>query len=57
MCKIQFAKANNFISSIYKDEEGVMHSKSDNIEMMKQMKLQKIFLNQSEIDMKLIQNR
>ena len=57
MCKIQLAKANNFISSIYKDEEGVMHSKSDNIEMMKQIKLQKIFLNQSEIDMKLIQNR
>ena len=57
MCKIQLAKANNFISSIYKDEEGVMHSKSDNIEMMKQMKLQKFFLNQSEIDMKLIQNR
>ena len=57
MCKIQLAKANNFISSIYKDEESVMHSKSDNIEMMKQMKLQKIFLNQSEIDMKLIQNR
>ena len=39
MCKIQLAKANNFISSIYKDEEGVMHSKSDNIEMMKQIKL------------------
>ena len=57
MCKIQLAKANNFISSIYKDEESVMHSKSDNIEMMKQMKLQKFFLNQSEIDMKLIQNR
>ena len=57
MCKIQLAKANNFISSIYKDEEGVMHSKSDNIEMMKQIKLQKFFLNQSEIDMKLIQNR
>ena len=57
MCKIQLAKANIFISSIYKDEESVMHSKSDNIEMMKQMKLQKIFLNQSEIDMKLIQNR
>ena len=57
MCKIQLAKANNFISSIYKDEEGVMHSKSDNIEMMKQIKLQKNFLNQSEIDMKLIQNR
>ena len=57
MYKIQLAKANNFISSIYKDEEGVMHSRSDNTEMMKQMKLQKIFLKQSEIDMKLIQNR
>ena len=32
--KIQLAIANNFISSIYNDEEHVMHSKSDNIEIM-----------------------
>ena len=31
--KIQLIIANNFISSIY-DEERVMHSKSDNIEIM-----------------------
>ena len=32
--KIQLKIANNFISSIDKDEEHVMHSKSDNIEMI-----------------------
>ena len=32
--KIQLAIANNFISSIDNDEERVMHSKSDNIEIM-----------------------
>ena len=32
--KIQLAIANNFISSIDNDEEHVMHSKSDNIEIM-----------------------
>ena len=32
--KIQLAIANSFISSINNDEEGVMHSKSDNIEVM-----------------------
>ena len=31
MCKIQFTRAINFISSRDTDEEGVMHSKSDNI--------------------------
>ena len=40
--KILLTKANNFISSIDNDEERVMHSKCDNIEIMandKQMKL------------------
>ena len=32
--KIQLSIANNFISSIDNDEEHVMHSKSDNIEIM-----------------------
>ena len=32
--KIQLAIKNNFISSIDNDEECVMHSKSDNIEIM-----------------------
>ena len=32
--KIQLTMANNFISSIDNDEERVMHSKSDNIEIM-----------------------
>ena len=32
--KIQLTIANNFISSINKHEEPVMHSKSDNIEIM-----------------------
>ena len=32
--KIQLTIANNFISSIDNDEERVMHSKSDNIEIM-----------------------
>ena len=32
--KIQLAIANNFISSIDNDEKRVMHSKSDNIEIM-----------------------
>ena len=32
--KIQLAIANNFISSIDNDEERVMHSKSDNIQVM-----------------------
>ena len=32
--KIQLAIANNFISSIDRDEECVMHLKSDNIEIM-----------------------
>ena len=31
---IQLAIANNFVSSIDNDEEGVMHSKSGNIEIM-----------------------
>ena len=34
MWKIQLTIANNFISSISNDEECVMHSKSDDIEMM-----------------------
>ena len=34
MCKIQSIVPNNFISSIDNDGEGVMHSKSDNIEIM-----------------------
>ena len=34
MPKIQLTIANNFISSIYNDEENVMHSKSDNIEII-----------------------
>ena len=33
-CKIQLTIANNFISSIDNDEERVIHSKSDNIEIM-----------------------
>ena len=32
--KIQLKKANGFISSIDNDEEHVMHSKSDNIEVI-----------------------
>ena len=32
--KVQLAIANNFISSIDNDEKRVMHSKSDNIEIM-----------------------
>ena len=32
--KIQLTKANNFFSSINNDEERVMHSKTDNIEIM-----------------------
>ena len=32
--KIQLTVANNFISSIDNDEERVMHSKGDNIEIM-----------------------
>ena len=32
--EIQLAVANNFISSIDNDEEHVMHSKSDNIEII-----------------------
>ena len=34
MWKIQLTIANNFISSIDNDKEHVMHSKSDNIEIM-----------------------
>ena len=33
-CKIQLTISNNFISSIDNDEEHVIHSKSDNIEIM-----------------------
>ena len=32
--KIQLTMSNNFISSLDNDEQGVMHSKSDNIEIM-----------------------
>ena len=32
--KVQLTKTNNFISSIDNDEERVMHSKSDNAEIM-----------------------
>ena len=32
--KVQLTKTNNFISSIDNDEERVMHSKSDNVEIM-----------------------
>ena len=32
--KIQLTISNNFISSLDNDEERVMHSKSDNIEIM-----------------------
>ena len=34
MWKIQLTIANNFISSIDNNEEHVMHSKSDNMEIM-----------------------
>ena len=34
MCKILLTIANNFISSIDNNEEHVMHSKSDNIEII-----------------------
>ena len=33
-CKIQLTKSNKFISSIDNDEEHVIHSKGDNIEIM-----------------------
>ena len=55
--KVQLGMPNNFISSIDNDEVHVMHSKRDNIEIMinyKQMKLQKIFLIHSKIDIKII---
>ena len=32
--KIQLTVSNNFISSLDNDKEGVMHSKSDNIEII-----------------------
>ena len=34
MWKIHLMIANNFMSSTYNDQERVMHSKSDNIEIM-----------------------
>ena len=40
--KIRLAIANNFISSIDNDEEHVMHSKSDNIEIMVNVKHMKL---------------
>ena len=40
---IQLALANNFISSTDNDDERVMHSKSDNIEILKQMRYRRTF--------------
>ena len=53
---IQLAIEINFISSKDVDEERVMHSKSDNIEIMimiNQKKFQKNFFNHFFIDIKL----
>ena len=40
--KIQLTIANNFFSSIDNDEERVMHSKKDNIEIMINDKVDKV---------------
>ena len=56
MWKIQITIANSFISSKDNDEERVMHLKSDKIEiilMMKEIKLQMIFLIHLKIDIKI----
>ena len=56
MWKTQITIANSFISSKDNDEERVMHSKSDKIEimlMMKEINLQKTFLIHLKIDIKI----
>ena len=57
--KIQFTIANNFISSIDNDEERVMHSKSDNIEIMINDEANDVIKNlliHSKTDIKIIWN-
>ena len=58
--KIQLAIANNFISSIDNDEERVMHSKNNNIEIMINDEVDEVmkeFLIHLKIDIKIIWNR
>ena len=58
--KIQLTIANNFISSIDNDEERVMHSKSDNIEIMINDEADEVIkelLNSLKTDIKIIWNR
>ena len=61
MWKIQLPVAINFISSIVNDEECVMHSKSDNIEIIINDEanevIEKNFLIHSKIDIKITWNR
>ena len=57
--KIQLTIANNFISSIDNDEERVMHSKSDNIEIMINDEANDVIKNlliHSKTDIKIIWN-
>ena len=57
--KIQLTIANNFISSIDNDEERVMHSKSDNIEIMINDEADEVIkelFESLEIDIKIISN-
>ena len=58
--KIQLTIANNFISSIDNDEECVMHSKSDNIEIMindEADEVVKELFDSLKIDIKIIWNQ
>ena len=50
---VQITRANNFISSIDKDEELVMHSKSNNIEIMINDKADKFVKKKSLIKLKI----
>ena len=53
--KIQLTVAQNFISSLDNDEECVMHSKSDNIEIMI-IDEADVVIKKLQIDIKIIQN-
>ena len=55
-CKIQLTIANNFILSIDNDEERIMHSKSDSIEIIINNEADK-FLIHLKIDIKIILNQ
>ena len=56
MSKIQLTIANNFISSIDNDEEHVMHSKSDYIEIMINDEVDKIIERLFELLKNIYQN-